>query len=89
MVRLAAYRPDHAGSSGAAILPAVRSLPLPPAAPHQGHLAALRLRGPSQRRAAAAELRLLTGPADGKPRTHPLLPRRLSELCTEALHGYL
>lgn len=64
--RLAARGPDHAGAAGSAVLSAVGPLPLPAAAPHQGHLAAVRLRGPPQRSAAAPELLQLAGPPDGK-----------------------
>lgn len=66
MVRLAAHRPDHAGTPRAAIVSAVRPVSLSPTAPHQSHLAALWLRGPSQWRIAAPELLLFTGPANGK-----------------------
>lgn len=66
MVRLAAHRPNHAGTPRAAIVSAVRPVSLPSTAPHQSHLAALWLRGPSQWRIAAPELLLFTGPADGE-----------------------
>lgn len=66
MVRLAPRGPHHAGTAGAAVLPALRPLTLAGAAPHQGHLAAVWLRGPPQRRTAAAELLQLSGPPDGE-----------------------
>lgn len=66
MVRLTARGLDHAGAAGAAVLPALGPLPLPAAAPHQGHLAAVWIRGPSQRSAAAPELLQLYGPPDGE-----------------------
>lgn len=78
MVRFAAHRSDHAGPPGAAVLPAVGSLPFPPPAPHQGYLAALRIRGPSQRRPAAPELLLFAGPVDGEPQSPPQFSTRLT-----------
>lgn len=81
-MRFAACRSDHAGSSGAAVLPAVGPLPHPAAASRQGHLAALWLRGPSQWCAAAAELRLLTGPAAGE-----LQPRQIKHSSVQSVEN--
>lgn len=76
----AAHRSDHALTSRAAFLSTVRAVALSPTSTHQGHLAAERLRGPSQRRAAASELRLFPGQADGELWPLLLEHKRLSGL---------
>lgn len=66
MVRLASHRPDHPAASGSALLPPQRPVALPHTAQVKGHLAARRVRGQTQRRAAETKLRLLARPTDGE-----------------------